>query len=62
MTHQTPAEPPQIPLRRSPGQRFVAVRETVVIGHATVARACSKTMAKRIANALNAHTPTREGV
>lgn len=42
--------------------RFVAIRQAVMRGAECVAKACSKTMAKRIANALNHHTTSREGV
>jgi hypothetical protein len=42
--------------------QFVAVKSTVMQGAIHIATACSKTMAKRIANALNKHTPNREGV
>jgi hypothetical protein len=42
--------------------KFVAVGPAVLQGARTIARAVSKTMAKRIANALNKHTPNREGV
>jgi hypothetical protein len=41
---------------------FVAVHEAVMLGPKHIATARSKTMAKRIAAALNAHTPNREGV
>jgi len=42
--------------------KFVAVHCAVMRGPELIARAVSKTMAKRIANALNKHTPNREGV
>lgn len=42
--------------------KFVAIGTAVLQGASTIARAISKTMAKRIANALNKHTPNREGV
>ena len=42
--------------------KFVAVRQSVLLGARTIARAISKTMAKRIANALNHHQPNSEGV
>lgn len=45
-----------------PAVQFVAVHDRVMQGARRVALACSKTMAKRIANALNKHTPNREGV
>lgn len=45
-----------------PPVQFVGVHENVMQGSKCVARACSKTMAKRIANALNKHVPNREGV
>jgi hypothetical protein len=41
---------------------FIAKGPSVLMGAKTIARAISKTMAKRIANALNKHTPNREGV
>jgi hypothetical protein len=44
------------------GGQFVCVRTAVMLGPQWIATACSKTMAKRIANALNRHTPNREGV
>lgn len=43
-----------------PGQ-FVGVRTSVLRNGARVATAVSKTMAKRIARALNAYQPGREG-
>lgn len=58
MPIESPAKPPQ----------FVAVKSIVLQGIRSlgeprvVARAISKTMAKRIANALNHHQPNREGV
>ena len=42
--------------------RFVSIRQNIMQGSQCIARSCSKTMAKRIANALNNHTPNREGV
>ena len=42
--------------------RFVAVKSAVMRGSEHVATAVSKTMAKRIANALNRHKPNSEGV
>jgi hypothetical protein len=45
-----------------PPPKFVAIRATVMRGAELIARAVSKTMAKRIANALNKHAPNREGV
>lgn len=41
---------------------FVAIGPAVMQGQERAATARSKTMAKRIANALNKHTPNREGV
>lgn len=41
---------------------FVAVRLAVMRGTERIATAVSKTMAKRIANALNRHKPNSEGV
>jgi ATP-dependent Clp protease ATP-binding subunit ClpA len=42
--------------------KFVSVGFSVLTGARVVARAISKTMAKRIANALNKYSPNREGV
>lgn len=42
--------------------RFVGVGPKVIHGSREIARAVSKTMAKRIANALNAYVPNSEGV
>lgn len=42
--------------------RFVNIGSLVMQGTRRAAIACSKTMAKRIANALNKHIPNREGV
>lgn len=42
--------------------KFGAVHCSVTQAGRTVARAISKTMAKRIANALNSYRPNREGV
>lgn len=62
----TPAPHPARIGRESPADRpqiaFVAVHQNVMRGQDCVARACSKTMAKRIARALNNHVPNREGV
>ena len=41
--------------------KFAATRTGVRLGSRRVATAVSKTMAKRIANALNAYQPNREG-
>lgn len=41
---------------------FVAVKLAVMRGSEHIATAVSKTMAKRIANALNRHTTNSEGV
>ena len=41
---------------------FVAVKRSVMLGAQHIATAISKTMAKRIANALNKHKPNSEGV
>ena len=46
----------------APRPQFVAVHCSILQGARTVARAISKTMAKRIANALNRHIPNREGI
>ncbi len=42
--------------------KFVAVRTNIMQGAKHIATAISKTFAKRIANALNKHTPNSEGV
>lgn len=42
--------------------QFVHVGCVIMRGAESIARARSKTMAKRIANALNSYTPNREGV
>ena len=48
---------------RAPKPRqFVNIGKQVMDGAQCVAVACSKTFAKRIARALNAHEPNREGV
>jgi hypothetical protein len=44
------------------GYDFVAVHQAVMLGQDCVARARSKTMAKRIARALNEHIPNSEGI
>lgn len=41
---------------------FVGAQQSVLQGSNCVARACSKTMAKRIARALNNHKVNSEGV
>lgn len=41
--------------------KFVAVDVDVKQGPLTIARAVSKSMAKRVANALNKYTPDRRG-
>lgn len=41
---------------------FVNVGKNVMKGQIWIARGASKTMAKRIANALNKHKPNSEGV
>jgi hypothetical protein len=48
-------ESPQVP-------RFVGIKNAVMRGSECVAVACSKTFAKRIANALNNHKVNSEGV
>ena len=45
-----------------PAAKFAAAGLDIKQGPLTVARAASTNMAKRIANALNNHTPNREGV
>lgn len=62
-----PTPPPDRPLPVSDNPRraspqFVHVHDHVMRGQEWIAHARSKTMAKRIANALNAHKPNREGV
>jgi hypothetical protein len=46
-----------------PYRIFIAVHRSPIVmrGAEFVARACSHTMAKRIANALNKHTPNERG-
>jgi hypothetical protein len=44
----------------SPG-RFVAVDRGIRYGSGNIAFAISRTMAKRIANALNSYTPNKKG-
>lgn len=51
-----------VPLFVGPWPSFVGVKRAVMRGDECVATACSKTMAKRIANALNRHKPNLEGV
>lgn len=48
--------------RASKALQFVNVGIRVMCGQRCVATATSKTMAKRIARALNAHQPNSEGV
>lgn len=50
------------PSQNSAKARFVAIHESVMRGQERIATAKSKTMAKRIANALNKHTVNSEGV
>ncbi len=45
-----------------PVPKFVGVRDAVMRGSQWIATACSRTMAQRIANALNKHVPNRKGV
>jgi hypothetical protein len=47
---------------RPPPTLFVAISTSVMLGRHHIATAISKTMAKRIANALNRHKPNDEGV
>lgn len=49
-------------LKPKPVPLFVAIRCAIMRGSEHIATAVSKTMAKRIANALNAHKPNKEGV
>lgn len=58
---QLSAEPLSI-AGESPAPKFVAIGSRVMQGNIQRAVACSKTFAKRIANALNKHVPNREGV
>lgn len=44
------------------GRPFVGVRKAVMQGDRCVGVMCSKTMAKRTANALNGYKTNREGV
>jgi hypothetical protein len=54
--------PPRLPPPAPETKKFVAVKSAVMYGAEHIATAISKTMAKRIANALNKHKPNREGV
>lgn len=49
------------PLRNHQAAKFSAADQDVKQGPLTIARAVSKTFAKRIANALNHYTPDRRG-
>lgn len=49
------------PLRNHQAPKFSAADQDIKQGQMTVARAVSKTFAKRIANALNKYTPDRRG-
>ena len=60
LLRQSAASRAPIPFRESPF--FVHIGKSVMRGAQCVAVACSKTMAKRIANALNRHQPNKEGV
>lgn len=53
---------PEDPARPPARYKFVNVDRAVMRGRDFVCTACSKTMAKRIANALNIYQPNREGV
>jgi hypothetical protein len=53
---------PNAPQTPRPPPIFVAYKSMVLRGGEMIARACSKTMAKRIANALNEHKTNSEGV
>lgn len=55
-------KPNPVPEQVTPAHIFVAVKSAVMRGAEHIATACSKTMAKRIANALNQHKPNKEGV
>jgi hypothetical protein len=62
---QAPAAPR--PARRTKtsldgGVLFIAKHRSIMRGAEHIATAVSKTMAKRIANALNLHKPNSEGV
>lgn len=58
MNSESPANAPP----DSTTAKFASVHTAVLQSGQVIARAISKTMAKRIANALNRHTPNREGV
>jgi hypothetical protein len=55
---------PRIPTKRAAdnGLLFVSRQSSIFRGSEHIATAVSKTMAKRIANALNVYKPNREGV
>lgn len=56
------AGPLSVPeLRNENGGKFVAVRRAIMRGSECVATAISHTMARRISNALNNHTPNSKG-
>jgi hypothetical protein len=62
-------EPPGWMLQAPPSDakgtepKFIAVKGTVIVMRASelIAKACSRTMARRIANALNKYVPNRKG-
>lgn len=56
-----PNSPPASPAPKRYDKQFVAADRSVLNGEYCVAVATSHTMAKRIANALNAYTPGRKG-
>ena len=61
MSHELPTSRAPKPAGE-PEPKFVAIGPYIMQASLTIARAISKTMAKRIANALNKHVPNREGV
>lgn len=52
----------RMPLVGATAARFVAIGSTVMRGDEHIGVMRSHTMAKRTANALNAHVPNKEGV
>lgn len=58
----SPADPAPIAVPASPGPLFVAVKKTVMQAGDFIATACSSTMARRIARALNEHKTNSRGI
>ena len=56
------ADPAPIALPASPDPLFVAVKKTVMQAGDFIAIACSSTMARRIARALNEHKTNSRGI